>query len=259
MKFSTRTTTALLFFFLLTGKVNAQNRIKDNNTIGWYNYFGTFNLNDKWSIHTEYQWRRNNLISDQLQSLLRTGLNYQINPRVQLRLGYALIETYPYGDIPINGLGKDFTEHRLYQMATVSDKIGIIDLSHRFLLEQRWVGSYNNASSNKEDDYLFLNRARYMFRLQMPLKGRKIEDKTPYIAAYDEIMIGFGENVGENIFDQNRIALLLGYRFNNIFRLEAGYINQTVQLGREINNQNVFQLNNGLIINTIFNFFPPKK
>ncbi|HET8829625.1 MAG TPA: DUF2490 domain-containing protein, partial [Pelobium sp.] len=138
MKFSTRATATLLFFFLLIGKVNAQNRIKENNTIGWYNYFGTFNLNDKWSIHSEYQWRRNNLISDKQQSLLRTGLNYQVNPKVQVRLGYALIETYPYGNIPINGLGKDFTEHRSYQMATLNDKIGIVDLSHRFLLEQRW-------------------------------------------------------------------------------------------------------------------------
>ncbi|MEY3631644.1 MAG: hypothetical protein RL408_1198, partial [Bacteroidota bacterium] len=35
------------------------NRLTTSNTIGWYNYFGTFKLSEKTGIHTEYQWRRN--------------------------------------------------------------------------------------------------------------------------------------------------------------------------------------------------------
>jgi hypothetical protein len=98
-----------------------------------------------------------------------------------------------------------------------------------------------------------------MIRLQLPLKGDKIENKTPYVAAYNELFIGFGKNVNENIFDQNRIGLLFGYRFNNTLRIEAGYLNQTLQLGREVNNQNVYQNNNGFIVNTNFNFDLSKK
>ena len=98
-----------------------------------------------------------------------------------------------------------------------------------------------------------------MFRLQIPLKGKSIDNKTPYIAIYDEIFIGFGENVNENIFDQNRLGVLLGYKFNNSLRIEGGYLNQTLQLGREVDNRKVFQNNNGIIINTIFNFDLTKK
>lgn len=233
----------------------AQNtRISNNNNIGWYNYFGTFNFNKKLSLHTEYQWRRNQTISDRQQNLLRLGLNYQVNPKVQLRLGYANIETFAYGDIPINALGKDFTEHRLFQMATVSDKVSLFDLSHRFMLEQRWLGRYSNANLSKEDEFVFSNRLRYMFRIQMPLKGKTIENKIPYLALYDEIILGFGKNVNENVFDQNRVGVLLGYKFSPSVRLEGGYLNQTLQLGREVDNRNVFQYNNGIIINTIFNF-----
>ena len=233
----------------------AQNpRLSDHNTIGWYNYFGTFRLNSKFGIHSEYQWRRNDYISKWQQSLLRTGINYQINHKMQLRLGYAWIETFNYGDIPINGLGKDFTEHRFYQMLTVTDKISAIDISHRFMLEQRWVGRYSNAGLEKEDVFPFLNRLRYMVRAQFPLRGNEVKDKTPYLAIYDEIMIGFGKNVAENIFDQNRVGIVLGYKFSPTIKVEAGYINQIIQLGREINNQNVFQYNNGLIVNTILNF-----
>ena len=206
---------SLVFLISISASFSAQNRISDHNNIGWYAYNGTFKLDSKFSIHTEYQWRRNDYITTWQQSLLRLGLNYQANPNLQLRVGYAWAETFPYGEIPINGMGKDFTEHRIYEMATITDKIGKVDLSHRFMLEQRWVGRYSNANLTSEDQYPFLNRARYMIRLQMPLKGNSIGDKTPYVAVYDELMIGFGKNVGENVFDQNRIGVLLGYKFNN--------------------------------------------
>ena len=85
------------------------------------------------------------------------------------------------------------------------------------------------------------------------MKGKEIIDKTAYLAIYDEVFIGFGKNVNENIFDQNRVGILLGYRFNPSIRIEAGYLNQTLQLGREVNNRNVFQLNNGLIVSANFN------
>lgn len=121
------------------------------------------------------------------------------------------------------------------------------------MLEQLFGGRYSQPQLTVEAVYLFLNRLSYMFRVQMPLKGTEIKDKTTYIAAYDEIFIGFGKNVDENIFDQNRIILLLGYRFDNKFRIEAGYLNQTLQLGREINHSNVFQSDNGFLINTLLN------
>lgn len=254
---------AILFLALLSllgNRTFSQNtRITDRNQIGWLGYFGTVKISDKYSIHSEYQWRRDNYIQDPLQGLLRVGLNYQANPKLQLRVGYAWIETKPYGDFPINGFGKDFTEHRIFQMATLTDKLALVDFSHRFMLEQRFVGRYTNAALDREDDYLLLHRLRYMLRVQVPLKGTSIADHTPYLAAYNEILIGFGKNVNENIFDQNRLGLLLGYKFNNQLRLEAGYLNQTVQLGREIEQRNVFQNNNGFILNTIINIDATKK
>ena len=248
----------ILTMLSLTGNMGfSQNtRLTDNNQIGWLGYFGTFKISDKYSIHSEYQLRRDNYISDKQQGLLRVGINYQANPKLQLRLGYAWIETYPYGDFPINSQGKDFTEHRIFQMVVLTDKISKFDISHRFMLEQRFIGRYTKQELTVEDDYLLLNRFRYMFRVQMPLKGNEITNKTPYVAAYNEILIGFGKNVNENIFDQNRLGLLLGYRFTSSFRIEGGYLSQTLQLGREVTGRNVFQHNNGFIISCIINVNP---
>jgi hypothetical protein len=243
----------LAFSFCCIASQAQNTRITDKNAIGWYVYTGTFNLNKKWSIHTEYQWRRDDIIKSWQQSLLRTGVNYKVNANLSLRAGYAWIETYNYGDYPINGFGKQFTEQRAYQMATINDKIGKVEISHRFMLEQRWIGRYSDASLSKEDDYFFVNRLRYMYRMQVPLKGQTIADKTPYAAIYDEIFVGFGENVNENVFDQNRLGLLVGYRFSSKFRLEAGFLSQIVQLPREITGRNVFQYNTGLIVAAIVN------
>lgn len=244
---------SLISLFTITS--NAQNtRISDRNTIGWMAYTGTIKLNEKWGLHTELQFRRDHLITDPQQNLFRTGINYTLDNKLSLRAGYALAETFNYGGIPLNNLSKQFTEHRIYQMATLSDKSGIFEISHRFTLEQRWIGRYTSASLTKEDDFVFLNRMRYMFRANIPLKGKTITDKTPYLSVYDEILIGFGKNVNENVFDQNRLAVLLGYRFSPKVRLEGGFLNQTLQFSRELNGNNIFQYNSGLILNSVFNF-----
>lgn len=248
--------TAIILVFILSTGYAQNTRISDNNSIGWYTATGTINFHKKWSAHLEYQWRRENYIRNWQQSLLRTGINYKANSSTAFRIGYAWAETYPYGDYPVNAFGKTFSEHRMYELATLTQRSGTLDISHRFILEQRWLPRYLSAASTKPDEWLFLNRARYMLRLQQSLKGKTLEDKEPYIAAYDEILIGFGKNVNENIFDQNRFGFLLGYRFSPVCRIEGGYLSQVVQLSREVTGRNVFQHNNGFIISSIFNINP---
>ncbi len=243
----------ILTFLLFSNFIVAQNRIQENNSIGWFAYNGTFKVSSKFGLHTEYQWRRDNYITDWQQGLLRLGLNYNHNQNVQFRAGYAWIETFPYGETPLNAMGKDFTEHRIFEAVTIQDKIGSGNLTHRFMLEQRWVGRYSNPNLNSEDEFPLLNRLRYMFKLQVPLKGNSIANKVPYLSVYDEVFIGFGKNVGENVFDQNRIGALLGYKFNSNVQIEGGYLNQILQLGREVDSKNVFQYNHGFLVSLILN------
>jgi hypothetical protein len=226
----------------------AQNRITDKNNIVWLNVNTTFTLTDHFGIQAEYHMRRVDYLEHWQQGLLRLGVNYTLNPETTFRIGYGWAETYPYGDIPINGMGKDFTEHRIFEMAQFTSKVSKLNISHRFMLEQRWIGRYSKASLDQEDSYLYLNRLRYMARFQLPVYEKL------YVAAYDELFIGFGGNIGENIFDQNRFGALVGYNFSKNFRAEGGYLSQIVQLGREVGGKNVFQRNNGFIVSGIFNF-----
>jgi len=238
--------------FLLLFKVPAvaqNNRINTFHTIGWYNYLGTYRLTDRFSLHAEYQWRRSDLITNWQQSLLRVGVNHLIKPHVLLRFGYAWAETYPYGDIPINVVGKTFTEHRLFEMLQLTQQEGRFDFVHRFMLEQRWIGRFRSAAAAKEDEYVYANRMRYMFRTVYRLKPDPTKFPVPYVAFYDEILIGFGKNVNVNIFDQNRLGCLFGMRLNKNWSLEGGYFHQIVQLSRLIGTQPVVQYNQGIILN----------
>lgn len=233
---------------LLHPELKAQNtRINTYEQIGWYNYFGTYGVGKKISLHTEYQWRRADYLLESQQGLLRLGFNYQINPRLLLRLGYGNIETYAYGDIPIQSLGLNFSEHRAFGILQMSDKMGAVNISHRWMMEQRWIENYQVLGSDIQSVFKRTNRMRYMLRLSAPI-GTKNKNNF-YWAVYDEIFIGWGKNVQNNIFDQNRLGILIGKNISSNIKLEMGYLNQIVQFGRRIGNNNIFQYNNGIIVN----------
>jgi hypothetical protein len=246
---------ALVFLYLLgwVGKADAQTRQPVYNNIAWGCYFGDHKLSDKWGIHTEYQWRRTDFGLTWQQSLARVGVNYQLHPRVMLTLGYGLIHTFSYGDLPISrlnnaGMAQIFPEHRIYQDVLVTDKIGKVEMSHRFRLEQRYMGLfYDNENNRIAGKWKLFNRLRYRIRLAYPITEKW------YVHGYDELFIGFGKDVGYNIFDQNRVNLGFGYKFNKQGKIEAGYFSQTVQKPRLVNNLQVFEYNQGFLVALFYN------
>lgn len=224
-----------------------EERLTDKNSIGWFVYTGTFKIKPKIAIHTEYQWRRVDGIKNWQQGLFRTGVNYALRKDVSLNAGYAFAETFPYGDYPV---AIAFPEHRIFEQIVLLNPIGKVALSHRFTLEQRFVGKVLIQNGEKHTAYTFLNRMRYRLRTEVPLKKNIVNKKSWSIIFQDEIFIGWGKNIGANVFDQNRLAVLLGYKLNQNIKFEAGYLNQILQQGKRINDKSVFQYNNGFMLST---------
>lgn len=225
----------------------AQNdRLHDDSNTNWVQVFGTINLDKKWSLHTEYQWRREQGLKNWQQGLLRIGVNRKLNEHVTAHVGYGWIETFPYGEYPLANNGT-FPEHRIYEQLGFKQVIKKFTFTHRFRVEQRWLGRVKANTNREIEAWVFLHRFRYQFKAQYNFTSKF------YIAAADEIFIGAGKNVGVNIFDQNRIFLLAGIKLNKIFTLEAGYFNQTLQQGRRINNNTILQLNNGAVLSSFIN------
>ncbi len=244
----------LSFILLLSFSANSfsqAQRSADHNSIGWLVYTGNLKITKRLAIHTEYQWRGAETIKSRQQDLLRTGINYSLSKEVNIVAGYAFAQTYVYGDYPA---AFAFPEHRIFQQLNIKNPVGGIDLSHRFTLEQRFVGRVTMPGGIKNTTYSFLNRIRYRVRAEIPLHKKTAVKKLWSVIAQDELFIGWGKNTGSNVFDQNRIGLLLGYKLHRNIKLEAGYINQILQQARRINDKDIFQYNHGVLLAAAFNF-----
>jgi Protein of unknown function (DUF2490) len=234
----------------------AQTRQYTNNANSWFMYFGTHKIADKWSLHLEGQLRRSDGLSIPQQFLVRPGINYHLSPQVMFSAGYAFIETYPYGAVDFAAKSA-FPENRIWEQLQLKHQVGAFEWVSRFRLEQRYVQSPVLMVGIANTFYapgaaIYTNRFRLLNRFSIPFKGKTIVDKSFYLSVYDEFMVNFGENVGLNIFDQNRIYVAIGYKFPKIGRLEVGYLNQLIikSDGKKIENNNTFNV--GLSCNLDF-------
>lgn len=175
----------------------------------WILYFGNKDFNEKWNWHHEVQYRNYDAIGDLEQLLLRTGIGYNLsenNNNILLGYGFIASENYVNDDEKVS-----VNEHRIYQQFITKQKIGSVNLSHRYRFEQRFV----------EDD--FKMRFRYFLSLNVPLSEKDDDSLVKwYLSAYNEIFL----NTKSSIFDRNRLYGGLGYRINKNIRFELGYMNQ---------------------------------
>jgi len=177
-------------------------------TGNWLMYFGMNRVSDKFSIHTEVQYRNHTLAPVNIeQLLLRTGLNYHFSDKAFATAGYAYISGYQFESTQKT---PEVEEHRIWQQFILTNKLGRVKFEHRYRVEQRWV---NN-------DYL--NRFRYRLMLFIPLNNPQIEQGTVFLGIYDEIFI----NGQEQYFDRNRLFGALGYQFNKSTNLQVGVLHQ---------------------------------
>ena len=179
---------------------------QESNFGNWLIYFGNKQIDAKWNLHHEVQFRNYNAIGDLEQLLLRTGLGYNLTEKANLLLGYGYILSENY----IEGTDKTFqvNEHRIYQQLITKQKFKNISIQHRYRFEQRFV----------EKDFKL--RFRYFLNANVPLS--KKETNKWYLSAYNELFL----NTEASIFDRNRLYGGIGYKFSGSVRMEIGYMNQ---------------------------------
>ncbi|MEM9023384.1 MAG: DUF2490 domain-containing protein [Bacteroidota bacterium] len=176
----------------------------------WLMYFGQNRISNKLSIHSEAQFRNYTAASVNLeQILLRTGLNYHINPSAFVTGGYAYIANYEYES---EQNSPEVEEHRIWQQLIMTNKVGRVKFEHRYRVEQRWVsGDYRN-------------RFRYRVMAFVPINKPVIEKGTVFLGVYDEIFV----NSERVFFDRNRLYGALGYQASKTTSFQVGTLHQRV-------------------------------
>lgn len=155
------------------------------------------------------------------QSIIRPGIGIDVGKNSALWAGYGWIRTSPIR-------GDDIDEHRIWQQWTWSRKCDPFKVALRTRFEQRFFESSDDTGL----------RLRQFARFQKNLGpcGKRT------FVAWDELFIGlndtdFGQRSG---FDQNRIFVGIGLKrhHNSNWRMEVGYMNQTVNQSGPTNRSN---------------------
>lgn len=201
----------LLLYLLtlpLTFHINAQSLMStsgEEELGAWYMYFGTNKLSEKWSLHTEAQFRYFETTDNFNQLLLRTGANYHINQDAIATLGYGFIETDgSFLNLPGETNSK---EHRIFEQFILKNKVWELLFEHRYRLEQRFLEFANNTTDTQ-------HRARYRLQVTLPLTN------TFFLNFYDELFI----NLQDDLFGQNRLYGALGVNVTENSSVQIGYL-----------------------------------
>ena len=214
------------------------------NANAWLVYVGEHPLAraSRTAVHLELQLRRADLGADWQQLLVRGGLTRELRPGVRVGAGYAHVRTHPYGDAPV---GEEFPERRSWQQLSLAHATGPASWTHRYRLEQRWVGvtEADGAPTGEVTDWRYANRVRYLARVVLPL-GEAPGPAPAYVAGSGELFVSFGRQVQLNVFDQSRTGVALGWHLRPTLRVELGYLHQYLLKanGRDAERNHTIQL-----------------
>jgi Protein of unknown function (DUF2490) len=199
-----------------------------SDTGNWLIYFGNQKINEKWNWHNELQYRSFNFVGDTNQLLVRTGIGYNLTENNNtILLGYGFINSQKY--VPNSDDKSHTNEHRIYQQFITRQKAERLFVQHRYRIEERFIAND------------FQLRFRYFLGVNIPINKKILEKNALYLSAYNELFI----NAEKPIFDRNRLYGALGYVIDKNFKIEAGFMAQTL----ENTNRNQFQI-------AIFNNLP---
>ena len=197
----------------------------DHQSLLWTRYYNQLTINNKWSLHTEFDNRiftNTNPIKENLHVLRLQG-RYKINANIELGGGFAYFSVTTQD--PEVSFDFRIPEYRGQQDITWKQDFGNFTLNQRFQIEERFFHNANKEGLLSGTTYFW----RFRYRLQGEYSCWKKENQYLKAIVHDELMINGGKNIVKNTFDQNRIYAALQYGVNKNIALELGYLNSFQQ------------------------------
>ncbi len=226
----------LLLFTILSFSSYAQKQVNEQEQF-WVGYLNQTRLSNKWGIWLDVHARRTDFADRWSTQIFRPGVTYYLNESIRVTAGYAYVRSYPPA-----GQHTVRPEHRPWQQVFWTGKRKRLHSVQTIRMEERFMRK--NANDQLLDGYNFNFRFRYLLNLMVPLNRDYIEPKTVFFAFNDEIHINAGKQITQNMFDQNRLFLGVGYQFNPSTNIQVGYMNLFQQLpaGNQFNNNHTLRI-----------------
>jgi len=213
-----------LFLFLTCFFLQAQTEKNiDHQSLLWTRYYNILTLNNKWSLHSEFDNRI--FINPVEQNLyaIRIHSRYKINNDLDLGAGMAYFSVST--QVPEVTFDFNVPEYRTQQDITWRQALGKILVSNRFQVEERFFHNANKEGLIPGTTFFW----RFRYRLQGEYDFWKKENQYLKAIVYDELMVNGGKNVIKNTFDQNRIYGAFQYGITKNIALELGYLSSFQQ------------------------------
>lgn len=195
----------------------------------------------RWGLHLDAQLRSGADMNQLKTWLIRPGLQYQLNKKNILALGYA----YVHGITKTTGVSAYTPEHRLWQQWLYLQPIRRFTLQHRLRLEERFIGPTRFTEGvGIPSMSIYSTRFRYFNRLILPWTTNRPFERGLFGAIQNEFFLHMtgGDKLNGRWFDQNRFYLALGYRPAPVWDLEIGYMRRDVQTTSSLIGQHTWQL-----------------
>lgn len=180
----------------------------------WAMLFNQTRLHNKWSLHSEVQFRSYDIKPNTEQLLLRGGINFHFNPHIVFTAGYGWITNYVNDERFLKP--QTANENRLWEQIILKSTLGRMYIEHRYRFEQRWIETNSRTNYN--------NRIRYLLRVTIPVNNKEISRKTLFASFYNEVFI----NLHNVPFDRNRLYGAIGFQFSSSANIQLGYMLQAM-------------------------------
>ncbi|MGA9638499.1 DUF2490 domain-containing protein, partial [Flavobacterium sp.] len=153
----------LVFVFLCGFFAKAQTEKNvDHQSLLWTRYNNQLELNDKWSIQTDLDNRIFTKPVEQNLFLGRIQLRQKWNDKIEWGIGGAYLQVATQEPEVIKPFHVE--EYRGQQDVTVKQRLGKVNLSHRYQLEERWI--QNASKIQLEGGTSFYLRFRYRIQAE---------------------------------------------------------------------------------------------
>ena len=172
-----------------------------------------------WSGYGEFQMRSLSTYDRFYYYEIKGGLTYAFLEKYSATLGAGLYNTFEEGP-EYDDYSKQ-KEFRIWQQFIAEQQLGVVELEHRYRIEQRFTDSY-------------ANRFRYRLNATLPLNKKKLEAGTVYTNVYDEVF--FTDKVPN--YARNRFQLGAGYCFTDALLVQIGWLRQVDYLAERLRKKN---------------------
>jgi hypothetical protein len=198
------------FVFIAAPLAKAQDISIQHNPYAWYKIAQTINLDPKWSIGVDGEFRVIDILRLRKHFESRQILNYKASKMLTLSIGHTNI-------LVKNTAGWDVPETQLFERATVKKAFKKFTWTNRFQIEHRKVGSGASGSIK------YGEKLRWQTGVTIPMKN---QPKLAWLISDEYHIRHYHDTPWESLFDQNRFFVGVGYKWQKHLGIETGYLNQ---------------------------------